>query len=355
MKKLVLLLVALSGLVPASSLKGQMAKRDVKHISANSFLAIRIDVRTLLEKINKSKKEFDELAEIFKDMSEIDLRKLDAITFQYGDPEGDRSVPSFAMTMEFSGKQDRNKFMRQFGEYEEAEINGKKYLKHPRANGPHFFFESDRKFTMATAKAIDDILRAGGGMGDLPSVIKSARPNSAVVLAYRQQADAIDMLNEFLDEFGQNVPEGMGKQLASVKSALLTLELSDNEPLQFDLKMGNAEAAKKIADELDGLCKLAGPVLVAGKTFLQSELNSLDPDEEDETKVMKAGLNGLQLLEKMLGARKIAADGNQVRFRIRIMGGVPELADLSAIGIMGALGIQRAPGPDFGDIEEKIK
>lgn len=334
-------LLLLAALVTSEAV-AQSNKIDTRHVSDDFYCVVRIDVKRLVGMATKSRAAFDKVAALMKDETKIDPRQIEALTLQFGDPDGDDEQPGFAVTMEFSEAVDREVLLSAVGNrdrFEEKVINGKTYYHHDNKTEAHVYFESDRKMTLATPVAIKSILTNGGGMGNFPSRLESAPPNSEVIIVFERTERFEISAGEFL-QFVSGLPLPLKPEewIGQVESGYALINLASEEPLRLEMRMRTEAAAEKSKAGMESLVELGKTSIGPARAMLTEAIKDLeDAGDLDrfwamQREAMQVGLDGLDAADKLLAGSRWVQDQKNVEWRVRHMGGLTEIADLAVSG-----------------------
>lgn len=335
----------------------QMGKIDTKHVSDDSFCVVRIDVKRLVGHLKERKKDFEKLNETVKSEAHLDLAKLQCLTLQFGDPDIDDESPSFAATFEFSMDFDVDVFLKKafgFTKFEKATINGKSYLKPGSEHDPHIYVESNRKFTMATPGALEAILNAGGGMGQLTTQLKSAPSESEVIAVFRKTKGFDGAAKELSQELRfLALPIKIDEVFAQTNSGIAYINLASGNPIKIQLEVESKEAIDKMKSGLEGLVVMGKATIDPTRKMLKQMIEDSKDDEVSkafEIEAMKSGIKGLNLAEKMLGGFRVSTKNKMLDIDVRVMEGATELADLTVAGLqLMILGVSHGIEPALVD------
>lgn len=330
----------------ANVASAQMGKIDTSHISDKSFCVVRLDVKRILSQVKNPKKILKTFAEELRRDAKIDFFSINCMTFQFGDTDIWDGAPSFALTMEFAKDIDQESIIETVSrgaDYREVTQNGKKYLKPETEDEPYFYFQSKRKFTLATPGAIKAILVSGGGMGDIASRIKSTPPGSEFLAVFQKTEKFEDSVTDVYREFGAlvNVLD-LEQLLEKAHTGLAFMNLTSGKPLYLQLTVDSEQSAESLKTDLKSLMTLGKSSLPAAKALLKMEMKKLNDaglgEKGDQLSnagkwALGVGLYSLDLAEKILAAATCQTKGKMVWVEVKHMGGLKEIADLAASGL----------------------
>ena len=269
------------------------------------------------------------------------------------------------MTIEFSKdiqKESVLKIVTRSDSYREATQNGKKYLKPESERDPHFYFQGERKFTMATPAALKAILSSGTGMGNMASRIKSAPPGSEILAVFQKSENFSDSMKDFSREFEDfktvfDVDELLGK----MKSGFAVVNLTSGNPIHIQLTVDSDQSAQSLKTNLDSLMTLGKASVPAAKELLKMQIEELKDagggGNLDELSIagslaLGVGVDSLNLAEKILAAAACKTKGNAISIEVKQMGGFKELAELAVKGMAMMVGLHSVDNGAPLEIEE---
>ena len=335
---------------PVTAAWSQKEKVDTRHLSEKAFCVVRIDVGRMKGHLNgEMKKELEKLMDVMVADSFDGIRELQVLTLQFSEPDINDREPGFVATMEFSKGVDRDSLLQSLNlqqGFEEATHNGKTYLKPDSKYQPSVYFESEKKFSLATPGAILEVLEGGSGMGKIASQVKSAPSDSEVIAVFlpNNNFDAmIPGLVPLLEEMP--LPIQWDALIKQAKSGIAHVRLASGMPIRIQLNMETEEFAASFGKKIQSLITLGKSSLPPARAMLKGELERLDGKDGFEAmqrNMVQAGLDGLETAEKILDGAKSVQQGKSLDIQVRHMGGLKELAGHVLQGLKATLGVSSA-------------
>jgi hypothetical protein len=356
-------LLGASGLHSASA---QTAKIDTTHLSDDAFCIVRIDVQKLRGHMEKKSEVLEKFAALVENEGGFDLMEMKAVTTQNFFAIGE-SEPEFAVTFEFSQDFDRESFFEKNPRFksDETEFMGKTYLKASSKSEPNLYFANKRKFTMATAGAIELIIQAESGMGTMADKIKSAPAKAEISVAFRSNDGFKEMASQFFSDLPPlGLPIDPLKSIHTVLAGTGYMDLRSSSPLVIQLTCKNKAAASQMKGLSSALVAMGKTSLSAAQTQLDEQMKNLENLDEEVQGMIKNQLSvaakAMPIANEILAGFAAQSKENVVTMKVNRMGGMSEMVGIAIEQIFMGIGFSqefRGPieDPEFLDRPIELK
>ncbi|MEE2642236.1 MAG: hypothetical protein VX768_16520 [Planctomycetota bacterium] len=311
-------------------------------ISDQACFVLKINVQRLIGLQKMGSQQLKLIQQFFEQNAGLDIMQMKSITFQnFNLPEensGFQRVP-FAMTMEFSRKFDRNKFMKKVapGTGVEARHLGQTYLKPADSErDPHFFFPDEKTIVMATPFAIEAVIKATLQEGGRMAKRIAAAPGNAECSMAFQSSPALHLLiDNFADEVSlSQLPVNPIKSFKTMQSGVGHIDLRSSTLLFVRIECKNRAAARQFQGLTEVLIETARlsiePMENEGKKIENQAPEAERTNPSPAASAQRAATflqKGLRAGVKAINGASVSCDEASMTLSVTRRGGLPEVGE----------------------------
>lgn len=326
----------LIGLHPASS-SAQMGNADVRFIPDKCYFVLQFDMQKLYTYEKMGSKSLQNISGFFKKQTQMDLMDMKTFTLQFceGENPTEFGEDTFGLAMSFGKAVDKESFLRGMEiEFEEGEIDGIKYHKSSNQYAPSVCFPDDKTIVLGMSTALERMIGKKSGNSKISALLKSADPNAEVKGAFHNN----EMYKTFLSAIAMEIPVSpfnIEKVFGSAQTAVISGNVKSSTPILFQVECDSEDGAETLAKKVKFLVDMGKATIPITRETMEKQKKEmagrdLGGFEKFQAKQIDMALNGMDISEKILEAAETSNKGKTTYFKVKKMGGVPELIPVIA-------------------------
>ncbi len=322
-----------------ANVNAQSAKFDTSYISDQSILVLRFDIGKLVAMEKVGSKNVEMISKELKKNVGLPLEEMKAITIQIGKVAEEKRSNNFSITFEQSKPIDKDAMHRvrniDWRGLIETEYGGKKYLR-DHFGGASVYFSNDRTVSVGHDTAMENLIDAEKGKGEMASQIRTAPPGSEVQVALRATEgfdQLVDDIPFLLNSPYINLPPDVNKVVRDAKTGVGSICTRSSTPLHIQIQFGAGDSATSAKTNLEKLVQLGKASIPLGESAMNDELKRLKGNPKNKyseisVPIAELALKALSECKKLIDGVQIDAKQKTLTVKLKQMGGIKHIVPI---------------------------